>query len=69
MTFIASIIYHVVAAARVMVPTFGIAAVLVMSRQPELWAATEPSGSVNWLPFVAIGCLIATLIGLLKMRA
>ena len=68
MRSIVSIIRHVTAAARVMVPTCGVAAILVMSRQPELWASTEPSGAVNWLPFTAIACLIATLIGLLRLR-
>ena len=68
MTTIAMLIQHVLTAARVMVPTFGVAAILVMSRQPELWAATEPGGTINWLPFAAIGCLIATLIGLVRMR-
>jgi hypothetical protein len=65
---IAAIIGHILAGARIMVPTFGCAGLLVMSRTPDLWAMTDVDGRINSLPFVTIGCLIITLVMLLRWR-
>lgn len=51
-----------------MVPTFGVAGLLVMSRTPDLWAMTDDNGNTNWLPFIVIGCLSLTLFALLRAR-
>jgi hypothetical protein len=53
---------------RIVVPTFGVAGLLVMSRTPDLWAMTDYNGNTNWLPFIVIGCLSVTLVALLLAR-
>lgn len=53
---------------RIVVPTFAVAGMLVMSRTPDLWAMTDYNGNTNWLPFIVIGCLSLTLITLLRAR-
>ena len=53
---------------RIVVPTFGVAGLLVMSRAPDLWAMTDYNGNTNWLPFIVIGCLSVTLVALLLAR-
>jgi hypothetical protein len=53
---------------RIVVPTFAVAGLLVMSRTPDLWAMTDYNGNTNWLPFIVIGCLSGTLVALLLAR-
>jgi hypothetical protein len=53
---------------RIVVPTFAVAGLLVMSRTPDLWAMTDYNGNTNWLPFIVIGCLSVTLVALLLAR-
>lgn len=67
-SMIASLRDKLLAAARVMLPTFGLAGVLVISRQPELGAMTDADGALNGLPFLIIGCLGFTLVMLLRWR-
>lgn len=51
---------------RIVVPTFGVAGLLLMARTPDLWAMTDYNGNTNWLPLIVIGCLLVTLITLLR---
>lgn len=67
-SLIATIIGNVLAGLRIMVPTFGCAGVLLMSRTPDLWAMTDQDGHINSLPFVTIACLVLTLVMLLRWR-
>lgn len=66
--FIAKAVRRVCEGARIAVPTFGVAGLLVMWRTPSLWAMTDYNGNTNWLPFIVIGCLSLTLIVLLRTR-
>jgi hypothetical protein len=50
---------------RLMFPTLSLVAMLVMARDPELWALTQASGELNGLPLLVIGCLLLTYIDLL----
>lgn len=68
LSLIATVVGHILAGLRIMVPTFGCAGVLLMSRTPDLWAMTDAEGRVNSLPFVTIACLLVTLIMLLRWR-
>lgn len=65
---LARLFAHVASALRVIVPTFGVAGILVMSRTPDLWAMTDVDGQINGLPFITIGCLALTLVMLLMRR-
>ena len=65
---IATIIGHILAGLRIMVPTFGCAGMLVLSRTPDLWAMTDADGRINSLPFLTIACLAITLVMLLRWR-
>jgi hypothetical protein len=67
-SLIATIIGQLRAGVRIMVPTFGCAGVLVMSRTPDLWAMTDADGRINSLPFLTIACLAITLVMLLRWR-
>ena len=67
-SLLARLVAHVTAALRVIVPTFGVAGILVMSRTPDLWAMTDMDGQINGLPFLTIGCLVVTLLMLLRWR-
>ncbi|MGE0698929.1 MAG: hypothetical protein AB7O57_07525 [Hyphomicrobiaceae bacterium] len=68
LTFIVRLMGQIGTAARIMVPTFGVAGILVMSRTPDLWAMTDADGKVNSLPFVTIACLAVTLVMLIRWR-
>ena len=68
LSLIATIFGHILAGVRIMVPTFGCAGVLLMSRTPDLWAMTDAEGRINSLPFVTIACLLVTLVMLLRWR-
>lgn len=68
LTLIKRFIGQVGAGLRIMVPTFGVAGILVMSRTPDLWAMTDAEGQINSLPFVTIACLLVTLVMLLRWR-
>lgn len=67
-TLFKRIIGQVGAGLRIMVPTFGVAGLMVMSRTPDLWAMTDAEGQFNSLPFVTIACLAVTLVMLLRWR-
>ncbi|MGE0766342.1 MAG: hypothetical protein AB7L90_07745 [Hyphomicrobiaceae bacterium] len=66
--FIAKVVRKAYEGMRVMVPTFAIAGLLVMSKAPALWAMTDYNGNTNWLPFIVIACLSLTLVALLRAR-
>jgi len=65
---IAKTLHKLYEGVRIMVPTFAVAGLLVLSRAPDLWAMTDYNGNTNWLPFIVIGCLSVTLIALLRAR-
>ena len=63
----ATLILRVTNTARIMVATFGMAGIFAMCRKPHLWTLTDGNGDTNWLAFVVIACLAATLIELAQM--
>jgi len=66
--FIANVVRKLREGIRIVIPTFAVAGLLVMSRAPDLWAMTDYNGNTNWLPFIVIGCLTITLVTLLRAR-
>ena len=68
LAYIKGIIVQIGAGLRIMVPTFAVAGLMVMSRTPDLWAMTDADGHINSLPFATIACLALTLVMLVRWR-
>lgn len=68
LSLIAQLLDRATAAARVMVPTFGLAGIIYMTKRPEFWGIEDYDGSINWLPVITVACLAATLLMLLRAK-